>query len=108
SITPMFTLFFNLRILVIFTFIAIGVFLTMFSFAANPPMGSWSIVASPDADTTRQNELNGVTCVSASDCWTVGNYYSSANAYQTLIEHWDGNAWTLVPSPTSDSTQTTL
>jgi hypothetical protein len=82
--------------------------LAMFSFAAGPPAGSWSIVASPNADATRQNELNGVTCISSSDCWAVGDYYTSANAYQTLIEHWDGNGWTIVPSQNSDPTQTNL
>jgi hypothetical protein len=33
-----------------------------------------------------------------SECWAVGNY-STGNAYQTLIEHWDGVAWGIVNSP---------
>jgi hypothetical protein len=38
-----------------------------------------------------------VTCVSSSDCWAVGEYYIGAS--RTLIEHWDGTAWTIVTSP---------
>ncbi len=60
--------------------------------------GSWSIVTSPNTSTT-QNNLLGVTCVSASNCWTVGFYVASSGAPQTLIEHWDGTAWAIVPSP---------
>jgi hypothetical protein len=102
------TWFFHSRVLLAFAFCLVGFLLAMFSFAASPIAGSWSIVASPNADTTRQNEINGVACISSSDCWAVGDYYTSANAYQTLIEHWDGDAWTIVPSPNSDPTQTNL
>ena len=61
---------------------------------------SWTIVPSPNSDVTQGNKLNGVTCASASECWAVG-YYTDYNAYldNTLIEHWDGTAWTIVPSP---------
>lgn len=92
-------------------FCSVGILLGLWSFAANPAKqianststnaataGNWSIVDSPNADVTRQNELDGVMCVSASDCWAVGDYYTPANAYQTLIEHWDGTSWTIVPS----------
>jgi hypothetical protein len=107
---------FNPRVLLAFTFCAAGLLLAMLSLAAATPSvplapssaGTWQIVPSPNADTTRQNELNGVTCVSASDCWAVGDYYTADNAYQTLIEHWDGVSWTIVASPNSDPTQTNL
>src|SRR5207244_5348730 len=58
----------------------------------------WSIVTSPNISTT-QNNLLGVTCVSASDCWTVGSYVAGSGAPRTLIEHWDGTAWAIVASP---------
>ena len=45
---------------------------------------SWSIVNSPDTSANRDNLLFGVTCVSASDCWAVGNYYNDSDAAQTL------------------------
>jgi hypothetical protein len=44
--------------------------------------------------------LLGVAAVSATDVWAVG---FSENRHdenqQTLIEHWDGSAWRIVPSP---------
>ena len=46
----------------------------------------------------------GVTCVSASDCWAVG-YYNGNSVYQTLIEHWDGTSWAIVTSPNTLSTE---
>src|SRR5439155_10420175 len=62
------------------------------------PAGTWSIVASPNPGTT-QNNLLGVTCVSASDCWAVGSYVAGSGAPRTLIEHWDGTVWAVVSSP---------
>lgn len=38
--------------------------------------------------------LMDVTCWDASDCWAVGRENQS-----TLIEHYDGNSWTVVTSP---------
>ena len=34
-----------------------------------------------------------------SDVWAVGYYNNSGNPYQTLIQHWDGGAWSVIPSP---------
>jgi hypothetical protein len=43
--------------------------------------------------------------VSSDDVWAVGYYFYSAGlVYQTLIEHWDGAAWSIVPSPNGQST----
>src|SRR5439155_13253992 len=59
---------------------------------------NWSIVSSPNINSTQDRTvLNGVTCVSASDCWAVGYYSSSAD--QTLVEHWDGMSWAIISSP---------
>ena len=58
---------------------------------------SWNIVASPNPGPS-YNHLNGITVLSASDIWAVGEYYNSAGE-QTLIEHWDGSKWNIVPSP---------
>jgi len=59
---------------------------------------SWSVVPSPNANTTGANILTGVAAVSASDVWAVGYYYNSSLP-QTLIEHWNGAYWSIVPSP---------
>ena len=118
---------FNSRVLIAFALCAVGVFLAMLSFAASPPLvpeipkqafvsaalrtelapavvGDWSIVSSPNADPTQTpNFPSGVTCVSASDCWAVG-YYLAGAVQQTLIEHWDGTSWMVVPSPNRSPT----
>jgi len=61
---------------------------------------SWSIVSSPNVTGASANLLNGVTALSASSIWTVGEYFNSSSAlYQTLIEHWNGTNWRIIPSP---------
>ena len=42
-----------------------------------------------------QSTRGGVGVVAANDIWAVG--HSGPNA--TLIEHWDGTQWSIVPSP---------
>ena len=59
----------------------------------------WAIVASPNTSVTQDNILRSVTCVSASDCWAVGDYFNADGVAQTLIERWDGTSWTIVASP---------
>src|ERR1043166_8827708 len=60
--------------------------------------GSWSIVSSANTDSAQANLLNGVTCVSASECWAVG-YSGSGSENRALIERWDGTSWSIVSSP---------
>ena len=59
----------------------------------------WSIVSSPNTD-NRLNVLSGVAAISRSNAWAVGNA-TSGNALDqtTLTLHWDGIAWSIVPSP---------
>src|SRR5437870_7375834 len=97
--------FSNPRVLLAFALCSVGVLMAMLGFAAAPPSmplaptaANWSIVTSPNTSTT-QNNLLGVTCVSASDCWTAGSYVAGSGAPRTLIEHWDGTAWAIVTSP---------
>jgi hypothetical protein len=59
---------------------------------------AWSIVPSPDQGTTN-NVLNGVSCVSASSCTAVGYSVNAGDLDQTLVESWNGTAWSMVPSP---------
>src|SRR6476646_3056550 len=65
---------------------------------------SWAIVTSPNTGATQNNLLFPVTCVSASECWAVGNYYNGS-AFQTLIERWDGTSWAIVSSPNTSATR---
>ena len=65
---------------------------------------AWSIVDSPNTSAARSNILYSITCAAASDCWVIG-YHAADFAYQTLIQHWDGNTWSIVPSPSTDAAQ---
>ncbi len=59
----------------------------------------WSIVKSPDGSNPF-NLLSGVTAVSTNDVWAVGDSYNpQTQVGQTLIEHWDGTQWSVVPDP---------
>jgi hypothetical protein len=61
---------------------------------------SWSVVPSPNPGYD-SNVLYGIGVVSANDIWAVGNFYNTASDVyeQTLIEHWNGTSWSVVPSP---------
>ena len=44
--------------------------------------------------------LQGVAAISSTDIWAVGHADDFASLKSTtLVEHWDGSAWTIVPSP---------
>jgi hypothetical protein len=61
----------------------------------------WSIVTSPNVG-GRGSSLNGVLALAANDVWTVG-WRGATNppgsGTQTLIEHWNGARWSVIPSP---------
>jgi hypothetical protein len=59
---------------------------------------SWSLQSTPDASGAASNQLNGISCTSASACTAVG---SSANGTNTvpLAEAWNGSAWTIQATP---------
>lgn len=61
---------------------------------------SWKVVKSPDPGGMGGNPiLYAVAAVSASDVWAVGYSINPNAAYLTLIVHWDGSNWSVVPSP---------
>ena len=67
---------------------------------------SWTLVRTPNVG-TGPNSLNGVVALAPNDVWAVG--YSTASQKpppgkydvptKTLIEHYDGTSWSVVPSP---------
>jgi hypothetical protein len=58
----------------------------------------WSVVPSPNR--SGDNQLAGVSCVSATACTAVGSF---GRPVHTLIESWNGTKWSIVPSPNSGS-----
>jgi hypothetical protein len=65
----------------------------------------WAIIFSPNTSTMQGNYLNAVACALASDCSAVGYHANGPGAFQTLIEQWDGNLWTIVSSPNPSGAQ---
>jgi hypothetical protein len=70
---------------------------------------NWQVVPSPNVGTIG-NSLFGVSGDGANDVWAVGAYNmdNQKGTLQTLIEHWDGNAWSVVPSPNQGSADNIL
>jgi hypothetical protein len=69
----------------------------------------WKVVPSPNVDDNPGsfNTFRGVAAVSATDLYAVG-FFANGNTggqQETLIEHFDGSAWTIVPSPTKGLAQ---
>ena len=65
--------------------------------------GGWSIVPSPTRSADHDHDLASVTCLSASDCWAVGHELTTGVAFQTLVQHFDGADWSIVPSPNTSA-----
>jgi hypothetical protein len=62
---------------------------------------AWTMSQSPNVP-TKINVLTSVSASSSNDIWAVGYYQDYGNdptSARTLTMHWDGKAWTLVPSP---------
>ena len=60
----------------------------------------WSAGSVTDAGSTN-NELNAVDCVASDDCTAVGYALTIGGGAQSVIEHWDGSAWTQTSVPYS-------
>jgi hypothetical protein len=59
---------------------------------------SWSVVASPNPPGKTIAILNAVNCSSTTSCVAVGTY-STKSWSRTLIEQWNGTAWSIAASP---------
>lgn len=66
----------------------------------------WTLTPSPNAG-TGSNQLFGVVALADDNVWAVGTYIEKPETgielpNKSLIEHWDGASWTVVPSPNLD------
>ncbi len=59
----------------------------------------WSIIPSPNTSPTDNDVLLGVSCSSPSACTAVGTDTTSDSTTRTLIESWNGSAWSILASP---------
>jgi hypothetical protein len=69
--------------------------------------GAWHIAAAPTLHAQR-DILFSATAVSATDVWAVGERQARDGTFGTLIEHWNGSAWSVVHSPDPGKTGDTL
>ncbi|MHB8718879.1 MAG: hypothetical protein ACYDAC_08320 [Candidatus Dormibacteria bacterium] len=82
--------------------------------------GGWQQMTSADtAPALVDDLLNSITCVSASDCWAVGESLVPGIFFipfipvpgtpaQTFAEHWDGTQWKIVPTPSNGANESVL
>ena len=63
---------------------------------------TWRVVDSPNG-ARRLNAVTGVVALSPTNVWLVGSSRTDQpTRSRTMTQHWDGNAWNLVPSPNPD------
>ncbi len=58
----------------------------------------WTLVPMPD-NGSAANYLYSVSCGSPTSCKAVGYYITSGSVQKTLVESWNGTAWSLSASP---------
>jgi hypothetical protein len=61
----------------------------------------WKIVSTPEPAGTLNSFLEGVSCVSATECTAVGYYENGSGVIAALVERWNGTEWKIqtVPGP---------
>ena len=65
----------------------------------SPAGGSWQVVPSPNTGSPH-NYFYGVVAIASNDVWAVGGYGNLTTQAQQLVQHWDGQNWIMVPTPT--------
>ena len=62
--------------------------------------GRWEIQPSPDpGGESRDSRLFAVSALALDDVWAAGYFETDAFRPLPLVEHWNGTAWTAVPTP---------
>src|SRR5438477_13059472 len=59
---------------------------------------SWPAGAKPAPAPALNAALSGVAGAAGNNVWAVGDQ-AQGSSFTTLIEHWDGSSWSVVPSP---------
>jgi Phosphoesterase family len=67
----------------------------------------WTAFPLPNVG-VQENVLYAVSMPTTGKAWAVGYYVSGKFVQQTLVEHFDGNAWSVVPSPSPGAEQNIL
>ena len=67
----------------------------------------WRLVAPAPVSAT-VGIFNGVAALAENDAWAVGYYVDERGISRTLAQHWDGNEWRTVPTPSIGQRLNTL
>jgi hypothetical protein len=59
----------------------------------------WTTVPSPSGGNAGHNPIKSISAVNAGDVWAVGSYGEFFGTARTTTLHWNGSAWSIVPSP---------
>src|SRR5919106_3544458 len=73
----------------------------------NPNGGTWELVPSPNTGSPH-NYFYGLAAIASNDVWAVGGYGNLTTQAQQLIQHWDGQNWTIATTPTLPTTYNEL
>ncbi len=65
---------------------------------------SWIVVPTPSPSTANGDILRSVSCVSAVNCWAAGYTDGATADMAILLEHWNGDSWSVVGAPSPHAT----
>jgi hypothetical protein len=68
---------------------------------------AWTVASSPSAGS--QSVLHKIAAVAGNDIWAVGSGFDDTTGHTTtLTEHWNGSAWSVIPSSNSSTNNNAL
>jgi hypothetical protein len=68
---------------------------------------SWTELPLPNVG-PNENSLLGVSAIPSGRAWAVGYFVNAEFNQQTLVEHFDGTSWAVIPSPSPGARQNIL
>ncbi len=92
------------------TTLAATIGVVMGTFVAVQPAGAaavWSKTTTPTPPASFGTTLTGVACPTTTSCFAVGRT-STGTSFKTLILHWNGSGWGVLPSPNPSGSSANL
>lgn len=68
----------------------------------------WSLVDTPTVPNAADDYFYAVSALAANNAWAVGTSLDASGTNTPLVEHWDGNAWSIVDTPVIGGTDNAL
>ena len=69
---------------------------------------SWEVQSTPKSTGASEDNLEAVSCLSASECEATGYAELAKGKHVTLAEQWNGTAWSVQSTPTTEGNDSTL